>query len=364
MRRPILSTAGEPGVGQQLMLAAGLLAASGFAVVSIAANLRFGISLATTPFDRIIYGALSVAADLMKIALPLVVAALWRNGERIFALGGAVFWTGAVVFSICAAIGFAASTRSHMIAAGRQGIENRKAWEAKIVRNEGRLDVLGVHRPASVIKAEIDGLLRTSGVDDCKAINGPVTRDVCPKVDHLRRELAASEEAGRLEADLVADRQVLSDIPVLAVAADPQSAALNRLTGFGEESIRSAVAVLIALLIELGSAIGFSLIILAASAKKTSLSSSPSPHPRQPTPAWTAARRQPLATLPLTDPPEDLVTRWALARLDVISSGMLQAERAYNNFCDWCWAQGVEPLTPQMFGRRFTAVHASMGGRR
>jgi hypothetical protein len=38
---------------------------------------------------------------------------------------------------------------------------------------------------------------------------------------------------------------------------DPQSAALNRLTGLGEEELVNAIAVLIAFLVELGSALGF-----------------------------------------------------------------------------------------------------------
>jgi hypothetical protein len=222
----------------------------------------------------------------MKIALPLVVAILWQKGERIFAFAGVVFWIGAVAFSICAAIGFAASTRSHTVAIGESLIESRKAWEAKITRIEGRLDLVSVHRPANVIQAEINSLLLAAGADDCKAINGPVTQEVCPKVGRLRQELAASQEAARLDADLVADRRALSEMPVAAFVADPQSAALNRLTGFGQEELRKAVVVLIALLVEFGSALGFSVIILAArSTAATSQASSveenkePSPPP-------------------------------------------------------------------------------------
>ena len=111
MHASIKALAHEQGIGQRLMLASGLLAAAGFALASIAANLRFGASLATTPFDRIVYGTLSIAADLMKMALPLVVAILWRKGERIFAFAGAIFWIGTVAFSICTANGSAASAR-------------------------------------------------------------------------------------------------------------------------------------------------------------------------------------------------------------------------------------------------------------
>jgi hypothetical protein len=349
------------GLGQRVMLAAGLIAASGFALVSIAANLRFGISLATTPFDRIVYGTLSIAIDLMKIALPLAVALLWRNGERIFALLGAVFWTGAIAFSICAAIGFAASTRNHVLGIGQQEIDKRRGWKAKIVRLEGSLDRLGPHRPATVVQAEIDGLLRTAGLDDCKVINGPVTREICPKVDQLKRELVASKEASRLEADLVTGREALSDSSSLGTTADPQSRALNQLTGLGEDVIRNTVAVLMAGLVEFGSALGFSLFV-ATSAAKLQRSESHPPLRKAPVyarqPAWAKT------PLELPSPPLDLVTRWALARLDIINTDMLQADHAYKDFCHWCASLSVPALTPQMFGRRFTEVHAGMGGKK
>jgi hypothetical protein len=362
MQMGITTSEDHLGLGQKLILAAGLVAASGFAFVSIASNLRFGVSLATTPFDRIIYGTLSIAADLTKIALPLMVAILWRKGERIFALTGAVFWIGAVAFSICAAIGFAASTRGYTVATSENLIEARKAWEAKITRVEGRLDLLGVHRPSDIIQAEMDGLLRTPGTDGCKVINGPITQDICPKVDRLRQELATSQEAVRLEADLVADRGALSDVPVMASVADPQSATLSRLTGIGEEALLGAIAVMIAFLVEFGSALGFSVVILAA--RPTAeipqpLSVEEANQP--PLPAAQAAQRR-QASLPKT--PHDLVTRWALARLDIVSTGTIQADLAYQDFCEWCSAHRLMALTPQMFGRRFTKVHAGMGGRK
>jgi hypothetical protein len=359
MQTGITISAEHLGIGQKLMLAVGLLAAVGFAFVSIASNLRFGISLASTPFDRIIYGTLSVAADLMKIALPLVVAILWRKGERIFALAGAIFWISAVAFSICAAIGFAAATRGHTVAAGQSLIEARKAWEAKITRIEGRLDLIGVQRPANTVQAEIDGLLRTPGADGCMVINGPVTQEICPKVDRLRQELAASREAARSEADLVADRKALSELPISGAVADPQSATLSRLTGFGEETLRGAIATLIAVLVELGSALGFSVIILGA--RPLMVTPSPVEEHLESLPSLSQTPRSQLAGEPK---PDDLVTRWALARLDIVSTGAVQADVAYQDFREWCRAHRLAPLTQQLFGRRFTKVHAGMGGRK
>lgn len=359
MRKPIASYAKPNGISHRLMLAVGLLAACGFAFVSIASNLRFGITLGSNPFDRIVYGVLSVAADLMKIALPMVAVILWRKGERMLAFAGAAFWIGTIAFSLCAAIGFAAASRGQTVALSENRIENRKAWEAKITRSEGRLDLLGKHRPPAVVQAEIEALLRVPGADTCQAINGPVTRDVCPKVDRLRQELVSSNEAERLEADLVADRRALSNLPVTATRSDPQSAALSRLSGSSEEAVRYAIAVLIAFLVELGSSLGFTVMIMSARpmAVRDEVATAPA------SPTVTKADSAPLASALLVEP-DDLVTRWALDRLDLVSTGMIQAELAYRDFCEWCSSHNITTLTPQLFGRRFSKVHAGMGGKK
>jgi hypothetical protein len=137
-------------IGQKLLLAAGFLAAGLFVLVSMAANLKFGLSLAATPIDWIIYGALSLAADLMKVALPLVAILLWRKQNWILAVIAALFCAGVICYSLAAAIGFAASTRGEATTMSRLAIDNRKAWEARIERTARQLDQLGVPRPAGV----------------------------------------------------------------------------------------------------------------------------------------------------------------------------------------------------------------------
>jgi hypothetical protein len=139
-----------------------------------------------------------------------------------------------ICYSLAAAIGFAASTRGETVTANKAVVDDRKAWEARIERTAQQLDQLGVPRPTSVVQAEIDGLLQTPGTDDCAAINGPITENICPKVNALRKELAASQRAAELEASLVADRNRLKTVAVAASVADPQSATLGRLTALGE----------------------------------------------------------------------------------------------------------------------------------
>jgi hypothetical protein len=95
-------------------------------------------------------------------------------------------------------------------------IDNRKAWEARIERTVRQLDQLGVPRPAGVIEAETDTLLRSPGADGCRVINGPVSNEVCSKVDKLPKELAGSQSAAELDASVVADRRTLDAVPVAA----------------------------------------------------------------------------------------------------------------------------------------------------
>jgi hypothetical protein len=339
------------------MLAACIAAASLFVFVSMAANLTFGLSLATRAFDQIIYGALSLGADLMKVALPLVALILWRKKHRLFALIASAFWVGVVGFSLAAAVGFAASTRGETVTVNQTAIDSREAWMAKIERAERQLDQLGVPRPAAVIQAEIDALLRAPGADDCDVINGPVTRKVCPQVDILRKERAVADRVAELETELVAARKQLQAVPVAALMSDPQSATLSRLMLLSEAEIRDAIAFLIAAIVEIGSALGFTFMVLAG---RTASGSSP---PASPVPQPTAPPKMQMP-ISLPETPADTVARWTLARLDVLHEGRIQAERAYKDFKRWCADEGIEPCTPQMFGRRFTKIIEGMGGRK
>jgi hypothetical protein len=58
-------------------------------------------------------------------------------------------------------------------------------------------------RPATLLQAEIDGLLRDARAENCEGkLNGPVTAKICPTVDRLRAELARSKARDQAQADL------------------------------------------------------------------------------------------------------------------------------------------------------------------
>ena len=55
----------------------GYAAAAAFCVVSVGANLQYGLSLGKTPIDKATYAAASVAADVFKMAVPMLALSVW-----------------------------------------------------------------------------------------------------------------------------------------------------------------------------------------------------------------------------------------------------------------------------------------------
>ena len=133
----------------------GYAAAAAFCAVSIFANLRYGLSLGKSPIDKTTYAVASVAADIFKIAVPLMALNLWERRRRSLGLIALMLWVGCVMWSLTSALGFALSTRDETVADRRAEASTRHGWEATVERAEAKLDTLGRHRPIGVIKADM-----------------------------------------------------------------------------------------------------------------------------------------------------------------------------------------------------------------
>src|SRR5215831_19355697 len=307
--------------------------------------------------DKGTYAVASVAADGFKVAAPLMALNLWSKRFHILALLGFGLWLGCVSWSMGSAVGFVLSSRGEAVAERAAEAATRHGWEAKVERAETQLATLGRHRPVDVIKAELASLVVLPSTwrrsRQCFELSLEESRVACGPVLGLRKELAAAEAAERLETQLVAGRTQLATVPVAGFIADPQASALARLTGTDEATIRIGVALLLAGLIEAGSALGFTLVAVAT--------------PRNPprgapirvaAPANTARRcgngRRQART--------DALERWVQARLKVDAAGFIPAREAYADFCRWAPAVGIEPCTETRFGRDFSATIVKLGG--
>jgi hypothetical protein len=408
----------------RILKIAGYAAAAAFCAVSVCANLRYGLSLGKNPIDKATYTVASVAADVFKMAAPLLALSLWDKRFHILAMAGFVLWLGCMSWSMTSAVGFVVSSRGEVIADRVAEAATRHGWEAKVERAETQLATLGKHRPVGVIKAELASAAVAPHIwrrsRQCADLALEESRLTCAPVLGLRKELAAAEAAERLEAQLVAGRAQLATVSVAGSVADPQAGALARLTGADEATIRTYVALLLASLIEVGSALGFTLVSVATTYNPTPPSAEPPPPTQRHVPGLAntprrranaqrpatthdgerrvqtgpgvdaagdfkarvnrASYRWRVGTNPAQRPPShalgstalrnghkhpahmDLLQRWVLSRLKVDGTGRIPAREAYTDFCRWARGMGIEPGTETRFGRDFSARIIELGG--
>lgn len=405
----------------RILKIAGYAAAAAFCVVSVSANLQYGLSLGKSPIDKVTFAAASVAADVFKVAAPLLALSLWSKRFHVLAMAGLMLWLGCVGWSMASAIGFVQSSRGEVIAERASEAATRHGWEAKVERDETQLATLGRHRPVGVIRAELDAAAVSPPIwrrsRQCLDLTLDESRKACAPVLSLRKELAAAEAAERLEAQLVAGRTQLTTVPVAGSVADPQASALSRLMGTDEATIRTGLALLLAGLIEAGSALGFTLVSMATARN------SQRPSTRQNVPGSSDAARRPTyprrsaapkaherrvqtrdkevvaagnreggscvdpcpppasremlpRKAPLSAPGLEVhsrskrqvsssfcaLDRWVQTQLNVDPPGNIPAREAYVDFCRWARASGTEPCTETRFGRYFSARIIQLGG--
>ena len=398
----------KPGIApnRRILKVAGYAAAAAFCAVSVCANLRYGLSLGKNPMDKATYAIASVAADIFKVAAPLFALSLWERRFRILGVMGFVLWLGCVSWSMASAAGFVLSSRGEAIADRAAEAATRHGWEAKVERAESQLATLGRHRPVDVIKAELASMVVAPRIwrrsRNCADLVLEESRVACAPVLGLRKELAAAEAAEQLETQLVAGRAQLATVTVASSVADPQASALAKLTGVDEATIRTYVALLLAALIEAGSALGFTLVSVATAHNP------PPPAPGHvPGPANTACLRAnvqhppatnsitrrvqaglvvgsaresstiPAGSAPIHEPGSkvwrvanqhatdaDALRRWIRERLKANAAARIPAREAYTDFCRWARDRDIEPGTETRFGRDFSARIADLGGKK
>ena len=334
---------------------AGYAAATAFCAVSVFANLRYGLSLGKNPVDKATYAVASVAADIFKIAVPLLGLSLWEKRRRSFTTIALMLWAGCVLWSMSSAVGFALSTRDEAIANRKAEVSTRHGWEATVERTEAKLVTLGNHRPINVMTSTIVEQRIWRRSRQCSDLALEESRVACAPVVRLRRELAAAEAAERLESQLVMGRTQLATVAVAGTVSDPHAGALARLTGFDEATIRAGVALLLAALIEAGSALGFTIVSVS-----TTTNPPLSVHSRVP------GRKK--ATDRLPSPTRRSTVggfgRWVQARLKADPVSKIAAREAYADFCEWSRAAGLDPCTETRFGRELTALIGELGGQK
>ena len=205
--------------------------------------------------------SLGGVADALKAFLPLAIAGALMARQRGRAAAGVAMFAVFSLYSFTSELGLYALSREAIasdVQAGKEGYEAAKAERARIA---ARLKELGPQRPAGTVRGDIAAAKQNRYWEQSGQCSAPSTwgeRDHCTKFEKLRGELASAEEADRLRAQDQGFAAKLDGFNLAAVmkSSDPQSEALARFTGFSPQSIRDALAILVAALIELGSGLG------------------------------------------------------------------------------------------------------------
>lgn len=356
----------------------GTLVVIGLASVSIVANFWFG-TLLTTGDERTLYGVLFALLDGLKtLLLPLAATAATAR-----LLGKS--WAAVLVFillsalSFTAEVGLYATTKSETVGDAKAAKERyQQARDAKTTA-DAAVAAFGAVRPLGDIKGEIAALKRDRLYDrsaKCTDATALDSRDLCARLDRLAGERDKAIEYAEASRTAQATAVDLGKQNVAAAmrVIDPQAEALAKLLSpvlaVDAETVRTGLAVFIALLIELGSGLGPWLVMPAPRAAVQSLEAPTKPPVKTappvraaapvPKPETPPAKVEPPPTAPLAE--DDAVARWASSALVKRRGAYVRAGEAREAFNAWCTTEGKKPPNRTAFGKAMRA--AGFGGRK
>jgi hypothetical protein len=364
----------------------GVVAASILLAVSATMNYRFGFSLGKTSIDGQIYGLASAAADCFKALVPFFFFAALRNRMWSQAFAAALVWGVVTAYSMTSALGHAALNR--LDTAGQRAIAaaTYSDLRADSKRAQEELTWIPAHRPAETVAAELNVVKAQrpwTVTRECSEVNGKSAREFCQQFHKLSAEYASAQEAQRLETRIADDSGKLAKTAggTAMAEADPQASVLARLGGFSIEKVQTALTVFVALLIEIGSGFGMYVAFAywrmhdgrdgaASLAKPSAVWSNAAVAPV--TADNLAGPQQPARRLNANDnrvangvPDSDIQRHY---RQRVVSSpgSSVTAQDLYDDYCDWCEAEGKEPLPMPTYSREFKSLGVrkdKIGGR-
>ncbi len=345
----------------------GVLAAGVLLVVSAAMNWSFGFSLGRTEFDSHLYGAASAAADGLKALLPFFLFAAIRNKVWSQAAAAAIVWVVVIGFSFTSAVGQSALNRKDSAGKRTHVSLAYKDARADLKRTQAELGWVPQHRPMASIESAIQSHKLQSAwkwTKSCTKVNGPRGRGFCDKYLALTSELGSAESAAKLKLEIAALTAKLGSATGAELAGgDPQAEMLAGLLGFKLESIQTAMALLLAVLLEIGSGLGMYVAfsqwrlydvaapaVPAMATEPTQIVSKPVAKKAKPKQRVSANDNK---TAPKLVAPETDVERFRKESVDTAEGSSLTATELYEDYCAWCEDQTKEPLALPTFGREF-----------
>ena len=243
----------------QIVLAVvGGIAGAVLLAASAAMNFLFARSLGHGDLDGLVLGIVSVALDLLKAVLAVLVARAARDGRRSYVIiGGTVFCLITLV-SLAASIGFTSSTRSARTSKQDALNTEMAVNDAKLKTLRAQMASLPVYRAQTILDELLVGVRQDRRWQDTKECNSAASqagRTYCEALSRLRVERATAIEAQRLADVIAREEKHATDLRLAGAGAesDPQSRVLAAMIGLEEAQMRRLLASLVALVVEITS---------------------------------------------------------------------------------------------------------------
>lgn len=265
-----------------------------FITLSATMNAMFLSSLGRTSLEESLLAMLSLAADVAKATLPIVLVRSLTLRAFGQATGAALMLVVVILLSLASGIGFAAMTRGAATAARDVERLARLAKEQELRDVEAQLALMPVGLPVSVLDAQLAQATadrRWNQSKSCSEMTSNAVRQFC--AGHLA--MSASRSTATARDRLATLRAALLDKLSASAPAhaekDPQAAAIADVFGLDATRLRRLLSIFLAVTLELGSAI---LVVLLAGPAVLQWHSQPSVG----------------AAIPAQMPPSSDVARW------------------------------------------------------
>jgi hypothetical protein len=255
-RRPIGDAISIPRLAHAL--------AFGLVVISVAANIVFGLLLTSGP-ERFLYAAAFGLLDAFKSVLLILATSSYRGREVGKARVTVALFLVLSVLSFSAEIGLYATTTGSEAGGARAAHATYENAKAKKNDLEERLVRIGSTRPVDQVDADIAAAKLDKAFPrskECKEATLEASRGLCARLVRLEAERATALRAEdlRRRLDEASDKLDGFDMTEVFKPVDPQAETLAKLAApvaaLSPETVRTVLAVLIALLIEVGSGLG------------------------------------------------------------------------------------------------------------
>lgn len=345
--------------------------------VTAAANFRYGW-LVGHDEERYIYAIGGTVLDVVKTFLPLMLGTFLAGaltvGTFCRQLAGWTFWVIGVCWSLTCALGLYAISKEASVGdtLGKQALYRQLTDDQ--TRKRGELAGLGTGRSVEIIEGEIAAAKRDrlwTRTRECADATANESREFCAKIDRLTAEKATARPAADVQGDRERLQRELREIETKLAGinladvmkkADPATEALAKILGWEPDTVKTRLALMIALLFEFTGLLPWIIHGSHGAARHEPEKAPEAPAADKPKgkakPEVTAEEAAEIAAQPVVTIPEadTLAATWIKdsARLVKRKGSYVPASEMFETFAKWCRAHGHEVPTQTRFGKMMT----------